>query len=84
MVLEVDVSGDEGRGSVLSEPLRRTVDTERPPHIAPGGDLLLHLALSFIDLRFDGPGTYTIVLRIDGQPVAESRFSVMPVPEASA
>lgn len=84
LAVEVDVLGDEGRGSILSEPLRGIVDTERPPHIAAGDDLLLHLALSFTDLQFDGPGTYTIVLRIDGQPVAQSRFSVMPVPEASA
>jgi hypothetical protein len=80
LAVEVDVQSEEGN-SILSEPLRGILNAERPPHIVPDSDLLLHLALSFTNLQFESPGSYNIVLRIDGQPLAESRFKVLPVPE---
>ena len=76
LTLEVDVLGSEERRSILSEPLRGVVNVERLPHIPPGSDLPLHLAFSFTNLLFEHPGPHTIVLRIDGQPLAESQFNV--------
>jgi len=78
--VEVDIQGGEEGSSILPEPLRGIVSAERPPYILPDGDLLLHLALSFANLQFESPGPYNIVLRIDGQPLAESRFYVLPLP----
>ena len=79
--LEVDVQSSEEGSSLLPEPLRGIVNAERPPYAPPDSDLLMHLALSFASLQFDSPGTYNIVLRIDGQPLAESQFNVIPFPE---
>ena len=80
LALEVDIQGGEGGGSILPEPLRGIVSAERPPHAYNDSDLLLHLALSFASLVFDSPGSYKVVLRIDGQPLAESQFMVKPLP----
>ncbi len=79
--LEVDVQSSEEGSSLLPEPLRGIVNTQRPPYAPPDSDLLMHLALSIASLQFDGPGTYNVVLRIDGQPLAASRFKVIPLPE---
>jgi hypothetical protein len=80
-ILEVDVllDSDESR-SIFTEPLRGIVNAARPPHIPPDSDLPWHVALSLTNLQFDEPGLYTVVLRIDGQPVAESPFSVVALP----
>jgi|SRR5215204_1788431 len=78
--VEVDVQGGEEGRSLLPEPLRGIVNAERPPHVSPDSDLPLHLALSFTNLQFESPGSYNIVLRIDGQPLAESRFNVLSPP----
>jgi hypothetical protein len=80
--LKVDVllDSDESR-SIFTEPLRGIVNATRPPHIPPDRDLPWHLALSLTNLLFDEPDLYTVVLRIDGQPVAESPFSVVALPK---
>jgi Family of unknown function (DUF6941) len=80
LAVEVDVQGGEEGSSILPEPLRGIVSAERQPHLPPDSDLLLHLALSFTNLQFESPGSYNIVLRIDGQPLAESRFNVLALP----
>ena len=79
--LEVDVlqERDESR-SIFTEPLRGIVNAASPPHIPADSDLPWHVALSLTNLQFDEPGLYTVVLRIDGQPVAESSFSVVALP----
>ena len=81
LALEVDLVESETISSILPEPIRGIVNAERPPHVPPGGDLLLHLALTFTNLQFEDPGPYTVVLRIDGEPLAESRFNVVSLPE---
>jgi hypothetical protein len=78
--LEVDVIGGEEQTSIPNEPLRGVVNAERPPETAPEGDLLLHLALSITNLYFESPGPYSVVLRIDGELLAESRFNVIALP----
>ncbi len=80
-VVEVDVQSSEAGSSILPEPLRGIVNAERPPYVPPDSDLLLHLALSFTNLAFESPGLYNIVLRVDGQPLEESQFKVVPLPE---
>jgi hypothetical protein len=83
LALEVDIRGGEEDSSILAEPIRGIVSAEQPPHAPPDSDLLLHLAFSFASLQFNSPGTYRSVLRVDGQPLAESRFKVIPLPEPS-
>jgi hypothetical protein len=83
LALEVDIQGGEEGSSILNEPIRGIVSAERPPHAPPDTDLLLHLAFSFASLQFDSPGTYSIVLRVDGRALAESPFKVIPLPEPS-
>lgn len=78
--VEVDVQGGEDGNSLLAEPLRGIVNAEPSPHVSPARDLLLHLALSFTNLQFESPGPYKIVLRVDGQPLGESWFNVLPFP----
>ncbi len=80
LALEVDVLGGEGRNSVLNEPLRGIVSAERPPNMPTGSDLLLHLALSFTNLYLADTGSYDIVLRVDGELLADSRFNVVAPP----
>ena len=81
LALEVDIQSDQGGRSILTEPSGGIVTATRAPHAPPGSDLLLHLAFSFANLPFDSPGTYSIVLRVDGQPLEELQFKVIPLPE---
>lgn len=80
LALEVDVIGSKGRNSILEEPLRGIIDAERSSDIRPGSNLLLHLAFSITNLSFESAGSYTVIMRIDGQPLAESDFDVIPLP----
>jgi hypothetical protein len=82
-VVEVDVRGGSDDNSLLPEPLRGILKAERPPQAPPNSDLLLHLALSFANLTFESPGPYTVVLRIDGESLAESPFNVIAPPQQS-
>ena len=82
LTLEVDVLNGQGRNSILNQPLRNAINVERSPNGSPGSDVLLHLALSFTNLVFERPGQHAIVLRIDGQHLAESRFDVIALPES--
>ena len=81
LALEVDIQRGEVGSSILTEPIGGIVRAVPPPHAPPGSDLLLHLAFSFASLQFDNPGTYSIVLRADGQLLAELPFKVIPLPE---
>jgi hypothetical protein len=81
LTLEVDIRGGKEGSSILTEPTGGVVTATRPPHAPPGSDLLLHLAFSFASLQFDSPGTYSVVLRVDGQPLEELQFKVIPLPE---
>ena len=80
--VEVDVLLDgEEPVSIFTEPLRGFVNAGRPPNAPPGSDLLLHLALGLANLQLEQAGRYRVVLRIDGQPLDETHFSVIAVPE---
>jgi uncharacterized protein DUF6941 len=81
LALEVDIQSGEEGSSILTEPIGGIVSAVPPPHAPPDSDLLLHLAFSFASLQFDNPGIYNIVLRVDGQSLAELPFKVIPLPE---
>ena len=74
--LEVDVVDADGRSVMPSPPgvLTGEVNVGRPPHIAPGDDQHVPLTLSLRNLEFSAPGSYSIVVRIDGSDEARSTF----------
>lgn len=82
LALEVDIVAEDGeQGSILAEPLRGVVSALRPPNVSPDSDLLMHFAFGFTDLKLENPGRYTVIVRVDGQPLAESRFNAIAAPE---
>jgi hypothetical protein len=78
--LEIDVVG-EGGESILDEPLQRPVDVRRPDRSIPGSDRVLQLAFNITHLQFQGPGAYTIALRVDERDLETLRFNVVSLPE---
>ena len=78
--LEIDVvKGGENGDSILPEPLRADINLGRPAHLAPGSDQLLPIALSFVNLQFQEPDSYAVILRIDGKVLESSPFNVAPL-----
>jgi hypothetical protein len=71
---------DADEHSILPAPLRGNVNVGRPPHLAPGSDQVLCLALNLVGIQFPRPGTYVVVLRIEGAPAARSPFTLMHLP----
>jgi hypothetical protein len=60
------------------------INVGRPPHLTPGEDQVLPLALSLRDLTFDQPGLYAVVLRLDGLDVGRSVFRVVALQPGTA
>lgn len=82
---ELDVLDADGR-SILpapSGPIRGTVNLGRPPHLTIGDDQVVPLALALNALRFENPGLYVIVCRLDGTEAARAPFRVSQQPPAA-
>lgn len=78
--LEINVvKANEDGDSLLSEPLRADINLGRPANLAPGSDQFVPLALNITNLRFEEPGSYAVVLRMDGSVLASSPFDVTPL-----
>ncbi len=84
--LELDVVDEEGQSIFATPPgpLQATIIAGRPPHLAPGQDQVLPLALNLNGLKFERAGIYAVVLRLDGREVMRSSFKVSPAPGAAA
>jgi hypothetical protein len=84
--LLIDVLDDDGNSVVPNPPgaPRGTINVGRPPHIAPGSDQVVPLAISLQGLSFARAGTYSVVLRLDGADAARSPFSVTLAPGAQS
>jgi hypothetical protein len=80
--LELDVV-DADEQSILREPLRANVNVGRPPHLAPGSDQVVCLALNLVALQFVRPGAYVVKLTVEGAVEARSPFNVLPLPGAA-
>jgi hypothetical protein len=77
-VFELDVLDADGR-TILPDPpgpIRGTVNLGRPPHLPIGDDQVVPLALGLNSLRFETPGLYVIVCRLDGVEAARAPFRV--------
>lgn len=78
--LELDVLNGEEQSILATPPgpLHATVIAGRPPHLAPGEDQVLPLALSLHGLKFERPGLFMVILRLDGREAMRSPFRVSP------
>lgn len=56
------------------------INLGRPPHLEPGTDQTLCLAFNLYGLRFERPGAYAFVARIDGRDLARAPFLVTTPP----
>jgi hypothetical protein len=80
--LAIDVVDEDDR-SILPNPpgpLQATVGTEQPPEPAPGRDFVLCVAFTLAGVTFPRPGPYAVVVRLDGEPAAQSPFMVVQAP----
>jgi hypothetical protein len=73
--IEVDVLDDDGN-SILPAPNAIQMNVGRPPTIPAGEDQVAPLALNFVGVRFERPGHYAVVVRIDGEDRARAPFRV--------
>jgi hypothetical protein len=80
-VLELDVA-DADEQSILREPVRGSVNLGRPPHLAPGSDQVVCLALNLVALQFARPGTYVVTLKVEGADDVRPPFNVALLPGA--
>ncbi len=77
-ILEVDVVNEDG-ASILPTPpgpMRGPVIAGRPPQLPQGADMVAPLVFGLNGIQFDGPGTYAVVVRIDGLESARYPFHV--------
>lgn len=76
--IELDLV-DADMNSILPTPpgpIRGNVNVGRPPHVPSGTDQVVPLAFNLAGVRFDQPGTYAVVLRVNGLEAARAPFSV--------
>lgn len=74
--LELDVIDADG-ASILPNPpglIKGDINVGRPAHLSPGDDQVVCLVFNLLGLRFEGPGTYSVVFRIDGSEEARQPF----------
>lgn len=80
--LELDVVNDDGQSILPTPPglLQGTINVGRPPQLRQGQDQVLPLAFNLNGLKFDQPGVYAVLLRLDGLEVDRSAFTVATPP----
>jgi hypothetical protein len=76
--LELDVVNEDGQSILPTPPgpIRGTVSVGRPPRLQHGQDQVLPLVINVNGLKFDQPGIYAVILRLDGLDAARSPFTV--------
>lgn len=77
-MLEVDVVNEDGV-SILPlppGPMRGPVIAGRPPSLPQGADIIAPLVFALNGVPFERPGTYAVVMRIDGLERARYAFHV--------
>lgn len=74
--LELDVTNADG-ASILATPPgppRGPITAGRPPQLPVGADVLAPLVFNLGGVRFEKPGTYAVVLRVNGLEVKRYPF----------
>lgn len=80
--ITVDVIDDDGN-SILPAPHTVEMNVGRPPTIPAGEDQVVPLAFNFVGVRFERPGHYAAVVRIDGDDRARAPFRVAEAPRGA-
>lgn len=80
--LEIDVVDADGHTIVPNPPgpFRAPITVGRPPFLEFGSDQTACLAMNLFDIEFQHPGSYVVVLRIDGEDAARSPFRIALMP----
>jgi hypothetical protein len=81
---EIDIIDADG-DSILPNPPgppRGTWTVGRPPHLTVGSDQTFPTVIQLVGLSFPRPGAYVLVVRLDGQDVAQSPFNLAFMPGA--
>lgn len=80
-MLEMDVVNADG-ASILPAPpgpMRGPITVGRPPHVPQGQAVLVPLVFNLVGVKFDNPGTYVVVMRVDGIDARRFPFHLMPL-----
>jgi hypothetical protein len=82
---ELEVASEDPASEVPKTLGKVTGDFEvgRPPGIPPGANQRVQLAVGFA-LKIEGPGSYVIVARIEGQELQRTGFNVVSGPMLQA
>jgi len=83
--MELDVVDADGH-SILPAPhgpVRGPITVGRPAQAIPGADQVVPLVFSLLMIRFERPGAYVAVLRINGSDLARAPFHVVARPFTS-
>lgn len=77
--IELDVLDADGQTILPSPPgpPRGTINVGRPPDLPSGEDQVLALAFPLNGLRFERPGSYVIVFRLENGTEARAPFRVV-------
>lgn len=78
--IEMDVLDQDG-ASILppDRVLKGQINAGRPVGLPPGEDQVLPFVLNLTGLKFEKPGNYVIVFRVDGLTAAEARFRIAAI-----
>jgi len=76
--LQVDVVDADGQSLMPRPPgpLAATITVGRPPNLAPGQDQVYPFSFEILDLRFERPGTYVVVVILEGSSDVRAPFHV--------
>ena len=80
--ISIDVIDDDGN-SILPAPHVIQMNVGRPPTIPAGEDQVVPVAFNFVGVRFDRPGHYAAVVRVDGDDRARAPFRVAEAPRGA-
>jgi len=73
--LGVDIVDADGN-SLLPQRMAQAITVGRPPTLDPGDDQVVPLTFTFAGFQFPAPGTYALIVTIDGMEVGRAPFRV--------
>jgi hypothetical protein len=76
--LELDVVNEDGQSALPPPgPLQGTITAGRPPYLQEGEEQFVPLVMTIVQMQFNQPGLYAVILRIDGMEAGRSAFRVV-------
>ncbi len=77
--VEIDLVDEDGQ-TLLPAPIVAELNSGRPPQLKPGSDQVLPLAAQMMNVQFQHPGTYAVVLRVNGEEEDRAPFNLLAAP----